>query len=184
METEASPLLAFFKALADESRLKIVGLLANQPRSVDELAAMLALSAPTVSHHLGRLQQVGLVEARSQQYYSVYALRVDALQEMARQVLSTETLAQEAEGVDQDAFAKKVLKDYLVRGKLRNIPSQLKKRQVILRWLVDKFEAGRHYPEKQVNEILKQVHEDCATLRRELVDYKYMARKDGQYWRL
>ncbi len=184
MENENSPLLTFFKALADESRLKIVGLLAHQPRSVDELAAILELSAPTVSHHLGRLQEAGLVQAQAQQYYSVYTLRTDVLQEMARQVLSTEKLAEVVEGVDEDAFGKKVLKDYLELGKIKTIPSQLKKRQVILRWLADKFEPGKHYPEKQVNTIIKEVHEDFATLRRELVDGKYMARKDGQYWRI
>ncbi len=184
METETAPLLAFFKALADETRLKIVGLLAHQPRSVDELAASLELSAPTVSHHLGRLQEIGLVQAQAQQYYSVYSLQTDVLQAMARQVLSTEKLAEVAEGVDEDAFGKKVLKDYLEHGKLKTIPSQLKKRQVILRWLADKFEPGKEYPEKEVNTIIKQVHEDFATLRRELVDGKYMMRKNGFYWRI
>src|SRR5512140_2467843 len=138
MENETGTLLVFFKALADESRLKIVGLLAHQPRSVDEIAAILELSAPTVSHHLGRLQEAGLVQAQAQQYYNVYALRTDVLQGMARQVLSTDKLAEVVEGVDEDAFGKKVLRDYLERGKLKTIPSQLKKRQVILRWLADK----------------------------------------------
>ena len=44
-------LVDVFKALADSSRLKIVGLLAQQPCTVEQLAAMLGLKAPTISHH-------------------------------------------------------------------------------------------------------------------------------------
>ena len=45
-------LVTFFKALSDANRLKIIGLLAQQPYSVEELAALLNLKASTVSHHL------------------------------------------------------------------------------------------------------------------------------------
>jgi biotin operon repressor len=175
-------LLGFFKALADESRLKIIGLLAHEPRSVDELAAMLELSGPTVSHHLARLQAAGLVEARAQQYYSVYSLRTDTLHGMAKDILSSEKLSEVAVDVDQDAYAKKVMANYVVDGKIKQIPSQLKKLKVIIRWLSKRFEPGRNYTEKQVNEILKQHNEDYATLRRELVEMHYLDRKNGVYW--
>ncbi|MCL5276090.1 MAG: metalloregulator ArsR/SmtB family transcription factor [Chloroflexi bacterium] len=181
-EMQIERLLGFFKALADESRLKIIGLLAQEPRSVDELAAMLKLSSPTVSHHLSYLQHEGLVEARAQQYYSVYSLRIDTLHSMARDILSNEKLAEVAVDVDQDAYAKKVMASYMVNGKLKQIPTQLKKLEVIIRWLSKKFEPDRTYTEKQVNEILKQYHEDYATLRRELVDMHYLDRKNGLYW--
>ena len=38
------------------------------------------------------------------------------------------------------------------------------------------------YSEKEVNEILKQYHEDYATLRRELIDMHFLDRKKGLYW--
>jgi DNA-binding transcriptional ArsR family regulator len=57
-------LLRFFKALADDSRLKIVGILANQECSVEELAALLQLKEPTVSHHLPKLKELNLVTMR------------------------------------------------------------------------------------------------------------------------
>ena len=53
-QEEFQSLLHFFKVLADESRLKLLGILANGERSVDELATLLKLKAPTVSHHLAR----------------------------------------------------------------------------------------------------------------------------------
>ncbi len=55
LETRMSDeLVGFFKALADPNRLKIVGLLAQKPYSVEELAALLELKASTVSHHLSQ----------------------------------------------------------------------------------------------------------------------------------
>jgi predicted transcriptional regulator len=183
-EVQIDKLLGFFKALADESRLKIIGLLAQQPRSVDELAAMLELSGPTVSHHLARLQAIGLLEARAEQYYSVYSLRTDALHAMAKDILSTEKLSEVVEDVDQDAYARKVMANYVDNGRIKQIPTQLKKLEVIIRWLAKLFEPGRTYTEKQVNEILKKHNEDYATLRRELVDMGFLARKNGTYWKL
>lgn len=67
-------LVTFFKALADSNRLKIVGLLAEKPYSVEELAELLQLKPSTVSHHLARLSEAGLVQSRSESYYNVYRL--------------------------------------------------------------------------------------------------------------
>ena len=67
-------LVTFFKALADANRLKIVGLLAQQPYSVEELAAILGLRPSTISHHLSKLVEAGLVSARADSYYNVYQL--------------------------------------------------------------------------------------------------------------
>src|SRR5579862_9349988 len=64
--------LPLFKALADESRIKIAALLSAKPLSVEEIAAATALKAPTVSHHLAVLRDAGLVEATREQYYTVY----------------------------------------------------------------------------------------------------------------
>jgi predicted transcriptional regulator len=48
-------LLTFFKALADETRLKIVGVLARQPCSGEQLAAIVELKPATITHHLQKL---------------------------------------------------------------------------------------------------------------------------------
>src|SRR5512136_2756529 len=87
-QTPSEELLNFFKALADANRLKIVGLLAQQPYTGEQLAEMLGLSASTVSHHLSMLAHVELVSARSEQYYNVYSLNMAAIQSMAQRLLS------------------------------------------------------------------------------------------------
>ncbi len=176
-------LLEFFKLLADEKRLQIVGLLARQDYSVEELAAILALSPATVSHHLQRLVAAGLVQARADQHYHVYSLRLQALRDMAQQVLSRDTLARSAESLDLDAYDRKVMHDYMEDGRLTMWPHQWKKREVILRYLAEQFETGRRYGEREVNEIIGRVHEDYATLRRELVETRRLSRDHDVYWR-
>lgn len=186
-QTFVNELLAFFKALSDANRLRIVALLSDQDLTVGELAEMLDLSSATVSHHLSKLSDVGLVSARAEGYYNVYELDVDALNEMARRLLSEETLSSVAADVDVDAYDRKVLETFMSReGRLLQFPAQLKKEEAVLRYVARAFEPGRRYPEKEVNEILSQFHEDTARLRRNLVEFGLMDREGGggDYWRL
>ena len=184
---QTQALLEFFKALADGNRLKIVGLLAREELAVEQIAAMLDLRPSTVSNHLSYLTHVGLVSARPQSYYNVYRLEIGALHDMARSLLSQETLEAAAENVDVDAYDRKVLKNYLEPdGSIKQLPTQLKKLQAVLRYVVNVFEMGREYTEKEVNELLSRYHEDTAQLRRELVEQGLMAREGGggKYWRI
>jgi len=180
-------LVNFFKAFADTNRLKIVGLLAEKPYSVEELAELLNLKPSTVSHHLARLTKAGLVNMRTESYYSMYEVDQKILEEKSRSLFSKENLSSVASEVDADAYDKKVIKDFTKRdGSLKTIPAQRKKLEAILRYVVRAFEVGKRYSEKRVNIILSRYHEDTATLRRELVGYKLMKR-DGsgvEYWRV
>ncbi len=180
-------LLAFFKALSDANRLRIVALLAEKPLSVEQLAEMLDLSSSTVSHHLSKLAKVGLVSARAEGYYSIYQLELKALTEMSQRVLSKEVLPAVAAEVDVDAYDRKVLKAYLdEEGRLIAFPTQQKKERAVLRHIVRVFEFDRRYSEKEVNQLLLQFNEDTARLRRDLVDFGFMDREGGggEYWRI
>ena len=180
-------LVIFFKALADANRLKIVGLLAEKPYSVEELAALLQLKPSTVSHHLSKLAEAELVSSRAESYYSIYQLDKKMLEEKSRSMFSQTELSNVAAEVDADAYDNKVIKDYSKRdGSLKTLPAQRKKLEAILRHVVQAFEMGKRYSEKRVNEILSQYHEDTATLRRELVGYGLMQREGGggEYWRI
>jgi DNA-binding transcriptional ArsR family regulator len=136
-------LVAFFKALADANRLKIVGLLAQQPYSVEQLAAILHLRPSTVSHHLSKLAEVGLVSAKAESYYNVYQLEEETLQK-TRLLFSQQDLAAVVENVDLDAYDRKVVEDYsLPDGRLKTIPAQRKKLEAVLRYVVTGLRAGR-----------------------------------------
>ena len=71
-------------------------------------------------------------------------------------------------------------------GRITAFPVQEKKFLVLLRHVLQAFDRGVRYPEKRVNQILKQYNEDTARLRRALVEHKYMAREGGggKYWRI
>jgi biotin operon repressor len=184
--SDNAELVELFKALADSNRLKIIGLLAQKPYSVEELAALLELKASTVSHHLSKLSKAGLVSARAEGYYSVYFLNEAALQSTTRRIFSSEQAAAAIQDVDLDAYDRKVLADYAgPDGRLKTIPAQRKKLEAVLRYVVQSFEPGIRYPEKEVNEILARFHADTASLRRELVGSKLLAREGGggEYWR-
>jgi DNA-binding MarR family transcriptional regulator len=174
----------FFKVLADANRLKIVGLLAQHPYSVEELAALLKLKASTVSHHLAKLSEAGLVSARAESYYNIYQLEAKALEARTRSLFSREKLDASVADVDLDAYDRKVIEDYSTRdGRLKTLPAQRKKLEAILRHIVKSFKVDKHYSEKQVNEILSRYNEDTATLRRELISYGLMQRENNEYWR-
>ena len=189
MTTPFSPndeqLLTFFKALADSNRLKIIGLLAQQSYSVEQLSAMLEISPPTVSHHLKLLSEAGLVSARAESYYNLYQLEPSVLEQIAQHLAAQDKLPSMAAEVDLEAYDRKVLRDVLLPdGRLKVIPAQRKKREVVLQHILKQFETGKRYSEKQVNEILSRFHADTATLRREMISYKLMGRAEGEYWKI
>jgi predicted transcriptional regulator len=179
-------LLDFFKALGNGTRLKIMGILANGECTVSELAAMLELREPTISQHLQMLQHVGLVDMRVDGNHHIYSFNNRALINMSKEVFSREQIAALVPNIEEvkDSWDRKVLQTFFDGERLTQIPASNKKLQVILRWLVEKFEFGKQYTEKQVNEIINRYHPDHATLRRELINYQYMRRERGIYWRL
>lgn len=177
--------LEFFKAMADANRLRILGLLAQENLTVEQLSEILNLRPSTVSHHLSKLAEVGLVSAKASSYYNIYQLENKELEKMATQLLSRETLPSMAADVNLDAYDQKVISNYLDQeGRLKTIPSQRKKLEAILRYISQNFTQGEKYSEQEINQILSQYHQDTASLRRELISIGLLQRsKDGrQYW--
>jgi DNA-binding transcriptional ArsR family regulator len=177
-------LLNFFKALANENRLKLVGILSQTECSVEDLAARLQLKEPTVSHHLMKLKELNLVEMRSQGNTHFYRLNSDTLSNLNKSLFTSEQMANWIEDIPARAWEEKVLRSYLNGDRITEIPASRKKRLVILKWLVNKFDLKRTYTEKEVNQIIKQHHPDSATLRREFIGYNLMTREQGIYERL
>ena len=174
----------FFKALSDPNRLKIIGLLAQQNLTVEQLAEMLAISPSTVSHHLARLSKSGLVSARAESYYNIYELDSKRLESLSKELLAPDQLPSIVKEVDMEAYDHKVVKNFTnPDGTLKAIPGQLKKMRAILLYILPEFEEGERYPEKEVNQTLERYHEDYAQLRRSMIDTGLMNRENGIYWR-
>jgi hypothetical protein len=180
----ATALLRFFKSLADESRLKIIGLLAATEHNVQDLARLLKLKEPTVSHHLAILREAGLAQMRTDGNIHWYRLDFETLHSVSRRVLTRERLASIANDLDADDWERKVLSNFMDGERIKDIPVARKKRWAILKWLAGRLEADADYSENQLNEILKRHHWDTATLRRDMIGYRMLARSKGIYRRL
>ena len=93
-EDQAAALATVFKALADPHRVRIVNLLANaaKPVCVCEFMPQLALAQGTVSHHLKKLLDVGLLDREQRGTWAYYSLRRDALDRLAAAFQVKETV--------------------------------------------------------------------------------------------
>jgi hypothetical protein len=184
-------LLRFFKALADESRLKIIGILANQECSVEELAVLLELKEPTISHHLTKLKQLELVRMRPEGNTHFYQLDKKVLQTVSNEAFHLEKMASLADDVNLQSWEMKVLNTY-IEGDfhnsesaqyLREIPNSSKKRLTILKWVIEKFQLGVEYSQDEVDKILKRYYPDFETLRKALIDSRLLQEDNGIYKR-
>jgi len=177
-------MLDFVKALAHADRLKIVGMLAQRPARLEEMAEGLALPDRQVSEHLAFLEHVGVVHRNE----DAFELDTNGLETLARQQFEGRRSAYRPEpGQAQDR--RKILRTYLnPDGTIRQIPNsrtQAGKFRVILEYVIAAFEPGVIYTEKEVNTILHRFNQDVSGLRRDLVDAGLIAReRDGsKYWR-
>lgn len=185
MENESSQaeLVSFLRLLVDETRLKIIGILAQQATSMEQLAALLNMRPSLVAHHLGKLTAAGLVRAQLTGGSTVCELRTDTLHALAKRWLSESPTMPDVE-LSGDAYERKVLADFTGRdGRLKDIPAQQKKRDVVLRHILRQFQPGQRYSEKDVNAIIKRFHDDTASIRRAMVDNGWLKRESGVYWR-
>jgi hypothetical protein len=187
MEQQANPqmtrdkLLDFFRALGHKDRLKIAGMLAQRPSTVVELARVLDLCETDVVHHLVRLEELGLVRTVSDESQA-YAFDGGALLQLRKEVFRSQG-ARRARASERD-WEQKLLDTFVVDGRLMGIPAQHKRRVAITKWLAARFETGVRYSEKEVNEIIRRVHHDSSSLRRYMIDYGFMQRDHGVYWRV
>jgi hypothetical protein len=121
------------------------------------------------------------VNMRAEGNTHYYRLDLNALEEMQKATLTT---TQVAEPVADDLWEHKVLNSFVEDERIKEIPASRKKRWIVLKWLVRKFEFDRLYTEQELNEIVKPIHWDTATLRRELVGYNMMQRENSIYHRI
>src|SRR4051812_33406532 len=115
-------LLNFLKVLANESRLKLLGLVAERERSVGDLAALLELTEPTVSHHLAKLTELDLVRMRAQGTTHYYTLNGATLQQLNKELFNPAQVASLAENIEGgDAWERKVLSTFFEGQQLTKI---------------------------------------------------------------
>jgi len=172
-------LVKLFKALGDESRLSIVRSLAEKDLYAEVLAERLSLAPGTVTHHLKKLEAVGLISSKKEQYYKVFSLKKNVIDgNMLDLILDVSKVNEDKK---ENVYEQKVIRSFFKRGVLTTIPVQRKKRLIILKHLLKEFQSGVTYTESEINESLVKYHEDVCTLRREFIAEKLMSRSKGLY---
>ncbi len=180
---EPAQSLAIMKALADQSRLAIVNSLLERPHYVEELAKRHALAPSTVSFHLRKLEQAGLISSRKEQYYVVVAANGAIFDTTLRQLVAAAPANRAVQEERIDAYRRKVLESFFRHGRLEKLPAQHKKRLIVLEQFAARFEAGRRYGEAEVTDLISSLFADYCTIRRLLVDEGLICREGTSYWR-
>lgn len=181
MDAEQS--LAIIKALADASRLAIVGSLVEQSQYVEEIAQRHALAPSTVSFHLKKLEKAGIVRSRKEQYYVVVEANEPLLDTTLKDLVSVSAVLKDKGEQRLDEYHRKVLDTFFCHGLLERLPAQYKKRRIVLEEFALHFEPGRRYQEAEVTGIIRPLFDDYCMIRRLLVDEQLLRREGTTYWR-
>ncbi len=183
MDREAA--IRIFKCLSDASRLNIIATLRGGEAYGELLAQRLGLSASTLSFHMKKLEEAGLVASRKEQYYTVYTLNGEITQMRLTELLGEEPSAEEDEAQKrEEAYRKKVIEAFFDGEQLRSIPVQRKKKLIVLQKIAEAFTPGQVYEEAALSEIIARVHPDYCTLRRDMVSEGSLRRDNGKYVRI
>jgi hypothetical protein len=174
-------------SLADETRLRILGLFAERDElTQQEIQERLGLTQPTASRQIKGLSPY-LVERRAEGASKVYRLSP------AQFDLTFRALKRLVSGADDDQDARRDqpgdLRRFMDRrGRFTQFPTRARDQLAVLEFIAEHFELGRQYTEREVNEVISRhlAYDDFATLRRELYDRMFLGReRDGsRYWRI
>lgn len=174
--------ITIMKALADSSRMMIINSLLEKSQCPEELSERLHLAPSTISFHLKKLEQANLVIKEKQQYYSVFSLNNEIFHLSLRDMVSFVNLEKTVHEERIADYRKKVLQTFFDYGKLVRLPSQHKKRLIVLEEIAKQFEKGKVYHEREVNDVITRFYDDYCTVRRELIDTCIMKRDKNKYW--
>ncbi|HUF40244.1 MAG TPA: DUF2087 domain-containing protein [Anaerolineales bacterium] len=193
MDKHAEELRKFAAALLDVDRLKIVGELAKGNDRPAAITAQIGLGPDALDAHLRALVETGLVHRRETTGDDDrYSLDDKALEEMSRRQFARARKLAEAPDhrrIDEQFTPEqaKFIRSFTdPNGVITHLPSihADAKLQAVLQYALQGIEPGRVYTEPEFNQALAPFTRDPATVRRHLVDYRYVDRKtDGSaYW--
>jgi len=171
-----------FKCLADKSRLQILRSLTLEDMDAERLAERLDLTPATISFHMKKLMEAGVVSSYKQQYYTFYTLHKEVFDTPIMDIIVGAYEEAETQDKREAEYRRRVIDSFFEYGKLKSIPVQRKKERIILEEIAKSFEVGKVYTEREVNIIIADFHDDFCTIRRDMVSEKIMAREDGKYW--
>ncbi len=172
--------LALLKLLADETRLEILNILLKEDSYVEKIACELSLTPATICYHLKKMELAGVVNCSRSQFYIIYSLNRDVFDKPLYKLIKNDEQVVDTE----EKYKKTVISNFFKYGRLTQIPTQRKKREIVLAKILKEFETDREYDEQEVNEIILRYHEDYCTIRREMIAFGMMTRDREIYKRV
>ena len=176
--------LKIFKSLSDMSRLRIVRSLTEDEMYTELLAERLGLSPSTVSFHMKKLEDAGLVVSRKEQYYTVYSLNWDVLDTSVYDIATSEPEQVDEQQKREMEYRRKVIDAFFEYGKLKTIPVQRKKKLICYEVIAESLVPGKVYSEKELTDIIAPIHEDYCTIRRDMISEGILDRHGSEYVRI
>ncbi|WP_028610266.1 metalloregulator ArsR/SmtB family transcription factor [Paenibacillus harenae] len=180
--------VAYHKALADPTRIKMLIMLAGGELNGQTLAEKLGVSPATVTHHAAKLREASLINERREKntiYFCLNDYFIKSNANAAEKLIYRNAEREGGENAMEES--NKRLKDSVIRnfftsdGRLKHIPVQLKKKLIVLQHLADQLAKGQTYTEKEINAFIKRFHDDFATIRREFIMHQLMYREKDVY---
>lgn len=170
--------LELLKLLADETRLEILNILLREDSYVEKLACELSLTPATICYHLKKMESAGVVNCSRSQFYIIYSLNREIFDKPIYELIKKDEPFVDSE----EKYKQEVISHFFKYGRLTHIPTQRKKREIVLREIAKQFEMGQKYDEKEVNDIIHRFHEDHCTIRREMIACGILAREKETFW--
>lgn len=165
------------RLLASPERLRAFSAVVLGGGSGGEVAARADMSTGQALRALAQLADGDLVE---HQAGHGWAMRPGVLRDAASTPARPWQPAENHSAAVEDSA---VLNRFLQDGRIVTMPAQRTKRRVVLEHVADAFDPQTHYSEREVNALLQTFYDDCAALRRYLVDEGFLERNAQVYWR-
>lgn len=168
-----------FKAVSDETRLKIISILIKGDKCVEEIANQLNIGISTVSFHLKKLTTVGLVSSKKEQYYQIYHVNSELLHFSLLDVINKNEGGFEIDfDTDNDCYEREA-ESYFENGVLKKIPTKLMVREAVLKKIALNLKK-KSYTKKQLLIELIDVADDFVTVYDLLIKSGYITQKGSK----
>ncbi len=149
--------------LTDEERFRVAAAVSLGAADIATVSALTGYANPVILKALVKLEAAGLVVKKAGKYY----FEMDKLKALPEALGDSIPKKARAAGLDR----------FIRDGRLITYPKDREDRILVLDYLAGLFEHGQDYTEQAVNDKLKTVHEDFASLRRYLIDHGYLERE-------
>jgi hypothetical protein len=146
----------------------------------------LGVTPPTVTHHVTKLREAGLIKEHRDKNTIYFRLEEKALRMYSQAVIDIvckeeRTGEEKTMSIPEPEKAAVIQNFFTADGRLKQIPAQRKKKLIVFEHIVKGLEKSRKYSEQEINEHIRRFHDDYATIRREFIMNHFMYRENGFY---